>query len=173
MMLECLLRWLTILGAVFLLCLAATVTTDVTVRWLTGRPIVGVLEIAEVALLSMTFLTLPYVHYLSKELNVDVLRSRATGVMGRSLSVLDVIASAAFFALLSVTATQDFLTAAERGYTGRGMIAIPTAMPLAIVAAGSLLTLVALLARHYRSHHVTADLKADSGESAARDSHGQ
>lgn len=171
-MLGRLLRWLTALAGIFLLFLSAMVTVDVIVRWLTGKPIIGVLEIAEIVLLAMTFFALPYVHYENKELNVDVLRSRATGKLARSLFVLDMVCSAAFFALLSVTAAQDFLTAAARGYTGRGMITIPTALPLAIVAIGSVLTLVALFTRPYKARSMSAELsaEADSGDAAA---HGQ
>jgi TRAP-type C4-dicarboxylate transport system permease small subunit len=130
--------------------LAIMITTDVILRWWTGVPITGVFEIAEILLLLMVFLSFPYLHFQSQEMSVDLLRSNVTGKIAKTFSFFDVVLSSAFFALLTWDAASDFLVAVERGYTGRGLIKVPTAIPLGIIVFGAFLTVLALLTRTYK-----------------------
>ncbi len=138
---------LAVIAGICLLVIAVMTTVDVTVRWLTGVPITGVYEIAQILLLTMTCLGLPYLHLQGRELSVDILRARAKGRVRKSLDALDHVVTVGFFVLLAWTAWTDFSRAILGGFRAQGMLRIPTSIPLGLVLVGSILVILALLAR--------------------------
>ena len=133
------------LGGIGLLCLAVMIATDVMFRWLFGRPILGVFEFSEILLLLTTFLVIARVQFTGQHLRIDILSSRATGRLAGGLSLLDCLAGLAFFGILLWTSAIDWWEALHRGYLGRGMLQIPTAIPLGFLLLGTGLMVVTLL----------------------------
>jgi len=81
------------------------------------------------------------VQYSRRQLRVDFLSSLAKGRLATSFRILDLVAVSAFFGLLFYVASHSWVEAIRGDYRGRGLIAIPTAVPLGILLAGTLLTL--------------------------------
>lgn len=146
-MLERLLKGAAQLGGVLLLVLASMITVDVFVRWITGRPIIGVFEIAEILLLVTTFLAMGLLHYRNRELRVDLLSGRARGVTARVLSSLDSLLALAFFALLLWSGIREWQDAVAYGAVRRGLVEIPSTVPIGGLVIGVFLTCLALLRR--------------------------
>ena len=139
------LKVLTFVSAVALLGLAVMISADVTYRWLFGRPIVGVFEFSEILLVGITFLVIARVQFSGSQLRVDVLAARARGRLAGGLGVLDALVGLAFFGILLWTGAQDWWEALHGGFMGRGILQIPLAIPIGLVAFGSALMVVTLL----------------------------
>jgi len=140
-----LLRLFSRLGGVALLALAVLIATDVAFRWLSGRPILGVFEFSEILLLAMTFLAIAYVQFTGQQLRIDFLSGRAKGRTASALSALDGLAGLAFFGILLWSSAVDWWEALHAGFLGRGMLQIPTAIPLGFVLVGTALMVTTLL----------------------------
>lgn len=139
------LKTLTSLNALALLGLAVMITCDVTYRWIFGRPILGVFEFSEILLVLITFLAIAQVQFSGRQLRVDVFLGRVRGRAAGALGVLDALVGLAFFGILLWTSTHDWWEAWHGKFLGRGMLQIPTAIPLGLVAVGTALMLVTLL----------------------------
>lgn len=139
-----LLAWLTWLSGLGLLALATMITVDVAYRWLFGRPVLGVFEFSEILLLAITFMAIAYVQFSGRQLTIDILSGRARGRLAAGLVVLDVLAGLAFFGILLWTCAFDWWEALHGNYLGRGMLQIPTALPLGFVLVGTGLLTVTL-----------------------------
>ena len=133
------------LNAFALLGLAVMITGDVSYRWLFGRPIVGVFEFSEILLVSITFLAIAMVQFSGRQLRVDVLAAKAKGRPAGALGVLDSLIGLAFFGILLWTGAQDWWEALRGNFMGRGILQIPTAIPLGLVGVGAGLMVVTLL----------------------------
>lgn len=136
------LAWLSGLG---LLALACMICVDVGYRWLFGRPILGVFEFSEILLVAITFLTIAYVQFSGRQLVIDILSARARGRLAGGLGMLDAVAGLAFFGILLWTSAIDWWEAYHGDFLGRGMLKIPTALPLGFVLVGATLMVVTLL----------------------------
>lgn len=139
------LKTLTSLNALALLGLAVMITCDVTYRWVFGRPILGVFEFSEILLVLITFLAIAQVQFSGRQLRVDIFVGRVRGRAGGALGVLDALVGLAFFGVLLWTSTHDWWEAWHGNFLGRGMLQIPTAIPLGLVAVGTALMVVTLL----------------------------
>ena len=124
-------------SGIALFCLAAMITVDVFVRWLTGRPFIGVFEVSQVILVVVTFLAIGLVQYRQRQLRVDIFSARAKGLPARFLTALDCVVGLAFFGLLLWTGGLEWVKAYTGGYLRRGMVEIPTAIPLAFLVVGT------------------------------------
>lgn len=145
--LETLFRAGAIVGALGLIAIAVMITTDVFVRWLTGRPLLGVFEFSTVLLVLVTFLPLALVIFQNKQLRVDILTTHLKGRPGALVALIDVLIGLIVFGLLFWIATEEFWKAYSGRFLLRGRIEIPTAIPNGIIVAGAFLVLVALLQR--------------------------
>jgi TRAP-type C4-dicarboxylate transport system permease small subunit len=143
--LQALLRWSAGLGAVTLLLMGVLVTIDVAVRWLTGRPITGVFEVASLMLVVAIFLPLGFMQYQKLHIRVDIISSHARGRWAASLDILDAVAGLIVFGLLIWAAAGEFLKAYRGNFRMRGIIEIPTAFELGVIVFGTALILIALL----------------------------
>lgn len=133
------------LGAIALLLLSAMVTVDVVTRWVTGRPFVGVFELSEVLLVLVTFSAVGLVHLDNRQLSVDILSSRARGRKAAALRLFDAVVGLLVFGLLLWKSVAEFFKAYQGGFMRRGMVQIPTAIPVGFVVLGSLCIVVALV----------------------------
>ncbi len=138
-------------SALCLLAITLMVSTDVIVRAITGRPIIGVYEITGLLLGAVFFLAIGTVEFRGEQLKVDILSARARGRTAEALRVLDALAGFAFFSLLFATGAIEWLTAYRGGFMERGMVEFPTTVPLGTLVFGSAAMCVTLLLRISRS----------------------
>jgi C4-dicarboxylate transporter DctQ subunit len=148
---RALLSALSRLNGLLLLGLSVMIVVDITYRALFGRPILGVFEISEVLLLAITFLAIAHVQLLGRQLRIDILSGRAHGRLAGFLQALDAVAGLAFFGILLWMAGTDWLEALAGEFQGRGMLQIPLAVPLGLIAIGTALMILALLLQLGRS----------------------
>lgn len=167
-MLDRLFRASAIIGAIGLVLIACMVTADVTTRWLTGRPIVGVFEVTTVVLVLVTFFPLALVQFRNQQLRVDIV---AEHVKGRGRAMLDLVDAAAglcVFGLLLWAASEEFVKAYEGGFLLRGMIVIPTAIPVGMILFGTFLMILALVHRAAQAFLLFVH-SSDDGSAETRD----
>lgn len=138
-------------GAITLMLLALMVTIDVCVRKVTGRPLVGVFELSEVLLVVVTFSAVGLVHLDNRQLSVDILSSRVRGKRAAALRLFDAFIGLLVFGLLLWKSSEEFLKAYAGKFVRRGMIEIPTAIPVGFIALGALCIVVALIFVLWRS----------------------
>ncbi|MGQ0662808.1 MAG: TRAP transporter small permease [Pseudomonadota bacterium] len=134
-----------LLSGILLFCLAAVVTTDVLMRYATGRPIIGVFEVAEILLVFVTFFAVGFVQHSGRQLRVDALSHRARGRTAAALAVFDGFMALIVFGILLVTGWRELGKAMAGGFLRRGLIEIPTAVPLSVLVFGTALLCVAIL----------------------------
>lgn len=139
------------ISGVVLLFMAFMVTTDVSKRWLTGKPITGVFEVSQLSLLVATFLVLGYVQYYDRQLTVDIVSSKAHGRTRVLLRLLDGLLGIFFFGVLLWTGAEEWLKAWHGGFLKRGLIDIPTTIPLGFLVFGAALILVTIVLITFRS----------------------
>lgn len=132
-------------GALGLMALSVMVTADVALRWFTGRPFVGVFELSEVILVLVTFSAVGLVHLDNRQLSVDILSARARGRTAAGLRLFDALIGLFVFGLLLWKSWEEFGKAYSGSFLRRGMIEIPTAIPVGFIVLGSLCIVVSLL----------------------------
>lgn len=135
----------TLLGALALMAISLLVGIDVSLRWITGRSITGVFEISSVLLVMATFLPLGMVLFRHEQLRVDIIFDWVRGRAVAGLALVDVATGLLVFGLLLWITTGEFQKAYEGRFLLRGMIEIPTWIPLGMIWAGTALALVTLL----------------------------
>lgn len=146
-----LLRFCGALGGSLVLLMAIMVTADVAMRNFTGRPITGVFEMSQVALLIATFLVVGYVQYYDAQMKVDIFSSKARGRLRAAVRLFDELLGAFFFGILVWTGREEWLKAWHGDFLKRGLIDYPTTLPLGVLVFGSLLVLLAILVTGIRS----------------------
>ncbi|MEX2642049.1 MAG: TRAP transporter small permease [Acetobacterales bacterium] len=132
------------LNGLIVLILALMITADVLVRWLTGRPFVGVFEISRVLFVPLIFMTLALVQWTDRQVRVDALVTNAPGRLRIGARGIDQILALAFFLVLLWTGWENWLEAFRGGFVGMGMLGIPHAWPMGFLVFGTLLTVVTL-----------------------------
>jgi TRAP-type C4-dicarboxylate transport system permease small subunit len=162
--LDMLFRAAALVAALALMAIAIMITSDVLLRWLTGHPLTGVFEFSTVLLVLVTFLPLALVQFRNQQLHVDILTEHIKGRPGAALTLLDALAGLCVFGLLLHTSFNEFLKAYLGGFLLRGMIEIPTAIPLGTIVVGTVLMLLALV--HRALHSGMDAVGLDSPESA-------
>jgi TRAP-type C4-dicarboxylate transport system permease small subunit len=133
------------LSGLCLLAVSVVTSVDVGVRWVTGRPLLGILEINEVGFVLITFAALGLMLFRDRQMSVDIFTSRFTGVRKRVAKIFDCILGMLFFSILLYTSYHEFIRAYEWGYVRNGILQIPEAIPLSFVFLGSLLSVATLL----------------------------
>ncbi len=132
-------------GALALMAISVLVSVDVALRCLTGRSIVGVFEVSSVLLVMATFLPLGLVLFRQQQLRVDIVFEWAQGRLSSLLTMVDVATGLIVFGLLLWIATEEFQKAYNGRFLLRGMIEIPTWIPLAMIWAGAAFALLTLV----------------------------
>jgi TRAP-type C4-dicarboxylate transport system permease small subunit len=132
-------------AAVILFLLAVMITIDVLMRWLIGTSIVGIFEVSQVALLAITFLVLGYVQHAGQQLTVDILSARARGPVAILLALLNSLISLVVFGALLWAGIAEWWNAYSGSYMRRGLIDIPTTIPLGFLVLGTGLVVLALI----------------------------
>jgi TRAP-type C4-dicarboxylate transport system permease small subunit len=134
-----------VVGGLVIFLMTVMVTADVIMRNITGKPITGVFEVSQVSLLIATFLVLGYVQYYDKQLKADIFSSRAQGRKRAAVRLLDGVLSFCFFGVLLWTGSEEWVKAYQGNFLKRGLIDIPTVIPLGVLVFGTALTLMALV----------------------------
>lgn len=143
--LKRILEFASALGAVALIAISLLVSVDVLLRWILGRSIVGVFEISSVLLVMATFFPLGLVFFRGEQLRVDIIFEWVKGRPASLLSLLDVAIGVVVFGLLLWIATGEFQKAYSGRFLLRGMIEIPTWIPLGMICTGAALALLTLM----------------------------
>ncbi|MBI4185280.1 MAG: TRAP transporter small permease [Proteobacteria bacterium] len=139
------LRAFAAVNGVVILFLAVMISTDVLVRWIAGRPIIGVFEISRVLFVPVIFMVLALVQFADRHVKVDLLVSHLKGRRAVAVRVLDQAMALVFFTILLVTGWRDWVEAIERNYVGMGRLEIPQAIPIGFVVFGVFLMVVTLV----------------------------
>lgn len=126
-----------------LLLIAVIITVDVTKRWFTGKPILGVFEGVELLMVAVTMLVLGMVEWQHRQLNVDVFSHRARGRSALFLVVLDKALTLLFIGVLVTMSAGEWLKAYSGWFLRRGMVEIPIVYPMGLIVTGAVLTFVA------------------------------
>jgi TRAP-type C4-dicarboxylate transport system permease small subunit len=130
-------------AGVALLAMAVMICADVTKRAVTGRPFTGVFEFTETMLVAVIFLVLGLVEWQHRQLNVDVLIMRARGRARLAFVVLDKALTVLVLGILLWFSAAEWLKAWSGWFLRRGLVEIPTVVPLGILVVGTALTLLA------------------------------
>jgi TRAP-type C4-dicarboxylate transport system permease small subunit len=134
-----------IVAGLMLAIISTMVTIDVAVRWIKGRPLVGIFELAETLLVYCTFFALGYVQFRNQQLRVDILSGRATGRLAGALRLLDCLASLIIYGIIAAFSGAELIKAYQGGFLRRGMVEIPTAVLLAPIVIGAALVCIVLI----------------------------
>lgn len=150
-MMERLLSPFAIVSGLMLALLSTMVTTDVLVRWYTGRPIIGVFEVAESMLVYCTFFALALVQLRNQQLSVDILSSRTRGRFAGVLRLIDRLASLLIYGVIVWFTGHEWIKAYQGGFLRRGMFEIPTTVLLSAIVIGAALVCLVLLWQLYKA----------------------
>lgn len=134
-----------LLAGIILFLIAVVTTTDVLMRWITGKPILGVFEAVEVMLVAVTMGVLGLVEWQQRQLNVDIFTHRMRGRTALAFLALDKGLSALFIGALCAMAALEWGKAWNGWYLRRGMVEIPIVVPMGMLLLGGGLTLLAAL----------------------------
>lgn len=133
------------LAAAASLLVAVAGTANVVMSFLFNRPIAGVLEVTELALVLIIFMSQPYVYLHGMHISVELVKSEEyyyLKYVKLSATALSAIAS---FSLISWTGWQSFLASWDTRQKTDGIVAIPVyPIKFALVAAAAA-TLVAVV----------------------------
>jgi TRAP-type C4-dicarboxylate transport system permease small subunit len=125
--------------------MSVMVTADVAIRWWTGRPVIGVFELAETMLVYATFLALAYVQLKNQQLRVDILSARAKGRLAGLLSLIECTASIFVYGAIALYTGHEWLKASQGGFLRRGMLEISTTYLLTPITVGAALVVLVLV----------------------------
>lgn len=145
MILNRVLQGASALGAMALIAISVLITADVCLRWLTGRSIAGVFEVSSVLLVMATFLPLGLVLFRHEQLRVDIIFDWVRGRVTAGLAAIDVATGLIVFGVLLWITTEEFHKAYQGRFLLRGMVEIPTWIPLGMIWAGTALVVLTLL----------------------------
>lgn len=147
------LRAFAALNGIVILWLALMITADVLVRWITGRPFVGVFEISRILFVPVIFTVLALVQWTDRQVRVDAVVGHTRGRVKVCMRAFDQVLALGFFLILLWTGSENWLEAFQRNYVGMGMLEIPHAIPIGFLVIGTfliVLTLVLLLLKSVR-----------------------
>ncbi len=139
------LRGFAAINGMIILCLAVMITADVLVRWITGRPFVGVFEISRVLFVPVIFMVLALVQWSDRQVRVDALVARAHGRWKVTVRTFDQVLALGFFTILLITGSENWLEAFQKNYVGMGMLEIPHAIPMGFLVFGTFLMVITVV----------------------------
>jgi TRAP-type C4-dicarboxylate transport system permease small subunit len=153
-------------SGIALLAVSLTTTVDVMVRWSTGRPLLGILEISEVAFVLVTFFAVGLMLFRNSQLSVDIITTQLGRRSKDAVKIIDCVCGTVFFGLILSSSVIEFSRAYQGGYARNGILQIPETFPLAFVAIGTFLACVTLLlqGRAAGRHAILNSRKSSEGE---------
>ena len=95
-------------SSVFSYIVMSTLVIDVLVRFLTGKPIIGVFEVVSVCAVFLGFYGLPHMIVTDQEIRVDLISKRFTGKGASVLAIVYAILRVSAFALLTYGSWQAY-----------------------------------------------------------------
>lgn len=119
-----------------LLALIILITIDVSLRKLVNWPITGAFEVSVIGFLSITFLALGLVQLSERQMRIDVLTKDIKGRLSEVLKIVNNLLSLIFFGLLLWKAVMELIFAWQKSSIERGLIAIPSVIPLSAIVIG-------------------------------------
>ncbi|OGA37024.1 MAG: hypothetical protein A3G80_05270 [Betaproteobacteria bacterium RIFCSPLOWO2_12_FULL_62_13b] len=128
-----------VVSGLLLFILSFIIFVDVLVRWLAGRPIVGVYESSEVVFVAITFLALALVQCEERHIRIPTLVERLPDRCRGFLDAFADLAGFSFFALILWLAAVDWLEAWRGHFVRPGLIEIPNTLHLGFIVVGSFL----------------------------------
>lgn len=128
-----------VVSGLLLFILSFIIFVDVLIRWLAGRPIVGVYESSEVAFVAITFLALALVQCQDRHIRIPTLVERLPDRFRGFLDAFADLAGFSFFALILWLAAVDWLEAWRGHFVRPGLIEIPNTLHLGFIVVGSFL----------------------------------
>jgi TRAP-type C4-dicarboxylate transport system permease small subunit len=143
--LEKIYRIAAILAGVFLFIISFLITIDVLVRWIYGKPFVGVFEVSEVVLLIATFLAAALVQHTGKQMRVEILVMRLKGKKRYLFDAWADLLGFIFIGLLCWEGIFEWVDAWQGNFLRRGMIEIPNTIHLGFLVVGSSLLALTFL----------------------------
>lgn len=147
--LDALATALALLGAALLLLVAALTTGSVLGRWLANQPLLGDIELVQLATAAAIALFLPYCQWHGGHLVVDFFTARSSGPVQRRLDAVGSVLAGALFFLLAWragVAVADMRAAAETTM----VLGVPLWIPYAVMVPGLALAGVAGVVRPSR-----------------------
>lgn len=127
-----------------LLAVSVVTSADVTIRWATGRPLSGILEVNEIGFVLITFAAMGLMLFRGRQMCVDIFTARFSGWRRRVAKIFDCLFGLIFFGILFWSALHEFTRAYAGHYTRQGILQIPEAIPLAFVVIGTALSILTL-----------------------------
>ena len=143
--LEKIYRWSAAFAGIVLFGLALMITTDVTIRWVTGKPILGVFEFSELSFLILTFLALALLEHRGREMRVDLFVSRIKGRPGSLLAAITALLGLGFWGIIVWQGGTDWLQAYAIHDRRQGLIEVPSIIHLGFLTFGTSLLCLVLL----------------------------
>lgn len=134
-----------LLSGLILFLLSIAITLDVTIRWITGKPIVGVFEFSQVAFLASVFLVIALVQNRDRHIRVDILISELEGKPRYILEAFVSFWALLLFAVLLYVGWKEWFAAWKGHYVSRGLIDIPNTLHLGFLLFGAFLMCVSVV----------------------------
>lgn len=131
--------------------LALMVSTDVAVRALTGKPIIGVFELAQLILVLVFFFAVGRVEFVNQQIKVDIVSAQARGRLATALRLLDGLAGLLFFVVILWSGSVEWLKAYRGGFLERGLVEFPTTIPVGMLVFGAFVMCITLVLVVWRS----------------------
>jgi TRAP-type C4-dicarboxylate transport system permease small subunit len=135
-----------IFGGLLFFLLSIAITLDVVVRWIVGKPIVGVFEISQIVFLACTFLVLGLAQNKERHIRVDILIGKMKGKPRNIMEAIVGLLGLSFFLVLLYIGCKEWLAAWQGDYVRRGLIDIPNTIHLGFVVFGTLIICLCLIA---------------------------
>ncbi len=143
--LERIYKGLATFGGWLLFGLALLITVDVLARWILGKPLGGVFEVAEISLLVVIFISLAFTQYSNRQIRIDILYSRLNPKPRGVLDIVNCLACLLFFGILLVTGGQELVAAVKGSYVRRGLVEIPLSIPFSFLVFGTIAVFTSIL----------------------------
>lgn len=134
--LKAVISWFAWGSGYILLALAVLITIDVSLRKLFNRPIVGAFEVSVIGFLFITFLALGFVQQSERQMRIDLLTKNVKGKLSEALRVINNLLTLLFFGLMLWKTVLEFIFAWQKSSIERGLIAIPSVIPLSAILIG-------------------------------------
>ncbi len=142
-------NFLALLAAVLLILIMLSVTYDVVMRYFLGRPQIWVVEIAEYALLYITFLGAAWLLKKDGHVRMDLLLSRLNPEAQAILNTITSIIGVAACLTLTWYSTQVTWTYFQEGRYMNTALFFPIAPILLVIPVGSFLLFIQFLRMNY------------------------
>lgn len=132
-------------GGAILFIIAVLVTVDVIIRKVISRPILGVFEVTEVSFLIIFFLAIAHTQNMGRQIRIDILYTTLKEKTQCFLDIVNYFACLIFFGILLWSGFRETVLSITQHYVRRGIVEIPSAIPLSFLVLGCIMMCVHLL----------------------------